>query len=98
MTAAAGRACDERDVDRAVGRAQRDLRAALLAVRRELARERRDLRPLHGAQVVDDALGVGLLGARLREVLAGETSDPCFLGGELVSRFWHPAARALARG
>src|SRR5437762_3960682 len=70
---------DDRHVDLAVGRPQRDLlaprarRGAVLA--EQVARERGDLRALDRAQVVDDALGVALLGAREAEVVAGEAGE-----------------------
>ena len=44
-------------------------------VSRQLAGERGDLRALHRAQVVDDPLGVGLLGARLGEVVARQARE-----------------------
>ena len=61
-TAALG-AGDDRDVDVVVGRAQRDFVLALALAAGELAHERRDLRALQRPQLVDDALGVALLGA-----------------------------------
>src|SRR5262245_28363158 len=67
VPAAALGARDARDVDAVVGRAQRDL--ALAAVRQAVADQRGDRRPLDRAQVVDDALGVVLLGVSRAEVV-----------------------------
>ena len=64
MPAAAQRAGDHRHVDAVVGRAQRDL-AAGSAVEL-VADQPGDGGALDGAQVVDDALGVALVGARER--------------------------------
>ncbi|MBW3608310.1 MAG: class I tRNA ligase family protein, partial [Actinobacteria bacterium] len=75
VTAAALGARDERHVDRPVGRTQRDLRPTGALRAGQLAGERRDLRPLHGAQVIDDPLGIGLLGARLGKVLARQPGE-----------------------
>src|SRR3954469_24277200 len=74
MAAAAAGAGDGRHVDVAVGRAQRDLLACAVAVE-QLARQRRDLRALDRAQVVDDALGVALLRAGHPEVVAGQVRE-----------------------
>ena len=69
VAAPAPGAGDRRDVDLAVGGAQRHLLARAVAVE-QLARQRRDLRAVDRAQVVDDALGVALLGAGRPEVVA----------------------------
>src|SRR5919202_1901359 len=74
VAAAAARAGDQRHVDLAVGGAQRHLLAAGPAVD-ELARERRHLRALDRAQVVDDALRVALLGPGQPEVVAGQPAE-----------------------
>src|SRR3954447_10969664 len=77
MAAAATGAGDGRDVNLAVDRAQRDL-LARRAVGRDvvdLAGQRGDLRALDRAQVVDDALGVAVLGAGDLEVLARQPGD-----------------------
>ena len=61
----------DRDVDLAVGGAQRHLLAVRSAVAGEqLAASAATFVPLDRAQVVDDALGVALLGAGRLEVLA----------------------------
>src|SRR5687768_11525830 len=72
MAPAAELARDPRYVDRAVGRPQRHLPHALAVVREQLADQRRHARPLHGAHVVDHALGVGLESAGLLVVALRE--------------------------
>src|SRR6185436_9025418 len=75
VAAAALGAGDRGDVDAVVARAQRDL--ALLGIGRSeaVAHERGDRGALNRAQVVDDALGVVLLGAGCREVGAAEVRE-----------------------
>ena len=72
VPAAALRPRDHRDVDAVVGRAQRDLAPRRRALGQQLAHESRDGRALDRAQVVDDALGEALVGARERVVGARE--------------------------
>src|SRR5579875_3130720 len=64
VPAAALRAGDDGDVDVVVGGAQGHFALALALAAGELAHERRDLGALERAQLVDDALGVALLGLR----------------------------------
>ena len=75
MAAAPLGAGDPRDVDAAVGGAQGDLAPALLALPEQVADQSGNGRPLDGAQVVDDALGVVLLGARLEVVGRGQVGE-----------------------
>src|SRR3954467_7452421 len=65
MSATAERASDDRHVDLTVRRAQAHLAAFLVE---QLAHEHRDLGVLDRAQVVHDALGIGLDRAGLAEV------------------------------
>ena len=51
---------------------------------RELAHERRDLRALQRAQLVDDALGVALLGVGALEVLGAERRERQLAGVEAL--------------
>ena len=68
------RAMSETSTSPSVARSETfDVPGAALAG--QLARERGDLRALHRAQVVDDPLGVGLLGAGLGEVLARQARE-----------------------
>ena len=75
MAAAAELAGDARHVDAAVGRAQRHLAPARAVGRQQVADEHGDRGVLDGAQVVDDALGVGLERVRLGEVVAGQVGQ-----------------------
>ena len=75
MPTAALSARDRRDVDPVVAGAQRNLsQPVAVGIAHSLAHERGDRGALDRAQMVDDALGVALLGARLDEV------DPVQLG------------------
>src|SRR3954469_20373192 len=71
VAAAAARPRDRRDIDVAVGGAQRDLLARPVAVE-QLPRLGLGLWALPRAQVVDDALGVALLRPGHAEVVAAE--------------------------
>ena len=98
MPAAAQRPRDHRDVDAVVGRAQRDL-ARRLAVEL-LAHEPGDRGALDRAQVVDDALGVALVGARGAVVVARQVRHAS-AGRRRSARRWRaraPAARACPAG
>src|SRR3954462_5733455 len=70
MPAAATRARDHRYVDAVVGGPQRDL--AQQGVPELIADATRDRGPGDGAQMVDDALREGLVGARALVVVSGE--------------------------
>ena len=75
VSAAALGAGDDRDVDVVVGGPQRDFVLALALAAGELAHEHRDLRPLQRPQLVDDALGVALLGLGAVEVLGAQRDE-----------------------
>src|SRR4051812_38530726 len=75
VPAATARAGDDADVNGRVGGPQRDLRPARASRVGQLARERGHLRAGDRAEVVDDALGVGLLGAGLGVVLAAQAAQ-----------------------